>query len=181
MLSDKVANALNQHINAEMYSAYLYMSMSNAANDLGLKGFASWFMVQFHEEMMHGMKMYEYLQRQGVSVKLLAIQQPPHDFSSALEMFEKTLEHEQKVTGLLNNLMEIAKEEKDNATQIFLNWYITEQVEEEENDNDMIQQLKLIKDDIRGVLLLDRELAQRAVTVPTDYSKGIESAMKGEG
>jgi ferritin len=176
MLNKKMAQALNEQINREIYSAYLYMSMSANCNTAGLKGFANWFMVQFHEEMFHAMKMYEYVQRQGEEVKLKAIQEPPAVFKSSLDMFQQTLTHEQYITQSINDLMELAISKKDHASQIFLEWYITEQVEEEENDNDIIAQLKLIGDNIQGLMMLDRELAARATTVLTDFSKGVEKA-----
>ena len=177
MLSEKTVNALNTQINREMYSAYLYMAMSNHANNIGLKGFANWFMVQFHEEMLHAMKIYEYVQRQGGKVQLAAIGAPPAEFASPMDMFTKTLTHERFITQSINDLMEIAISEKDHATQIFLQWYVSEQVEEEENDNDIIAQLKLIGDNPQGLMMLDRELAARTTTVPTDFSKGVASAM----
>ena len=181
MISDKMAVALNEQVNREMYSAYLYMSMSAHANQVGLKGFANWFMVQYHEEMLHAMKIYEYIQRQGAEVKLAAIQEPPATFESPLDMFTKTLAHEQFITKSINDLMELAIAEKDHASQIFLEWYVTEQVEEEENDNDIIAQLKWIKDNPQGLMMLDRELAARATTVPTDFSKGVEAAAAAAG
>jgi len=176
MLSDKMIEALNEQVNREMYSAYLYMSMSAYCNATGLKGFANWFMVQYHEEMFHAMKLYEYIQRQGGDAHLKSIAEPPQKFESPMDMFTKTLEHEQFITSSINDLMELAITEKDHASQIFLNWYVTEQVEEEENDNDIIQQLQIIKDNPQGLLMLDRELAGRITTVPTDFSKGVEAA-----
>ncbi len=178
MLSEKMNDALNEQINREMYSAYLYMSMSNQCTEMGLKGFANWFMVQFHEEMYHAMKIYEYVGRQAGKITLKAIAQPTADFASALDMMTQTLAHERFITKSLNALMETAVAEKDHATQIFLQWYITEQVEEEENDNDIIAQLKLIKDHPQGLMMLDRDLAGRMTTVPTDFSKGVEKAAK---
>jgi len=175
MLNKKVAQALNDQINREMYSAYLYMSMSAYAADIGLKGFANWFMVQYHEEMFHAMKMYEYLQMQGERVKLDTIHKPPHTFKNALDMFTQTLTHEQYITQSINELVELAIVKKDHATQIFLQWYVTEQVEEEDNDNDIIAQLQLIGDSPQGLLLLDRELRERVVDVVTDFSKGVEA------
>ena len=181
MITDKMAQALNDQVNREMYSAYLYMAMSAHCNERGLKGFANWFMVQYHEEMLHAMKIYEYIQRQGAEVTLAAIQQPPTTFESPLDMFTKTLEHEQFITRSINDLMELAIAEKDHASQIFLEWYVTEQVEEEENDNDIIAQLNFIQDNPQGLMMLDRELAGRMTNVPTDFSKGIESAMAATG
>lgn len=174
MLHKKMTQALNGQINKEMYSAYLYMAMSAHANSIGLKGFANWFMVQYHEEMYHAMKMYEYVQRQGEDVVLKQIETPPATFKSPLDMFEQTLAHEQYITKSINELMELAIEKKDHATQIFLEWYVTEQVEEEDNDNDIIAQLKLIKDHPQALLMLDRELAGRQTNVPIDFSKGVE-------
>lgn len=176
MISDNMSKTMNEQINREMYSAYLYMAMSTHCSTLGLKGFAKWFMIQYHEEMYHAMKIYEYLLRQGVSVQLQPIKGPPTEFSSALDMFEKTLEHERYITRCINDLMEQAIAEKDHATQIFLQWYITEQVEEEENDNDIIAQLKLVGDSAHGLMMVDRELAIRTTTVPTDFSNGVEGA-----
>ncbi len=178
MLDKEMAQALNDQINREMYSAYLYMSMSACSSNTGLKGFANWFMVQYHEEMFHAMKLYEYVQRQGEVVKLEAIKAPPAEFSSQLDMFTQTLAHEQYITSSINELMELAISKKDHATQIFLEWYVTEQVEEEENDNDIIAQLKLIGDNVHALLMLDRELSARAATIPTDFSKGVEAAAK---
>lgn len=178
MLDKKMAQALNEQMNREMYSAYLYMSMSACSNRMGLKGFANWFMVQYHEEMFHAMKLFEYVQRQGEDVHLYAIEAPPLEFASQLDMFTQTLTHEQYITKSINDLMDLAVKKKDHATQIFLEWYITEQVEEEENDNDMIAQLKLIGDNPHALLMLDRELAVRATTIPTDFSKGVEAAAK---
>ncbi len=178
MLSEKMTSALNSQVNKEMYSAYLYMAMSTHSNEMGLKGFANWFMVQYHEEMFHAMKLYEYIARQGGLPVLKAIAEPPAAFDSAMDMFEKTLAHEQFITASINDLMEIAIAEKDHATRIFLQWYVTEQVEEEENDNDIIAQLKLIGNHPQGLMMLDRDLAARATTVPTDFSKGVEAAAK---
>jgi len=176
MLNKKMTQALNEQINKEMYSAYLYMSMSAYSANIGLKGFANWFMVQYHEEMYHAMKLYEYVQRQGEEVKLDTIKAPPAEFLSPLDMFTQTLTHEQYITSSINELMELAISKKDHATQIFLEWYVIEQVEEEENDNDIIAQLKLIGDNAHALLMLDRELAVRVATIPMDYSKGVEAA-----
>jgi ferritin len=181
MLHKKMTQALNEQVNREMYSAYLYMAMSAHSAKIGLKGFANWFMVQYHEEMFHAMKLYEYVQRQGEDVVLQAVAQPPAEFESPLDMFTKTLVHEQYITKSINELMELAISKKDHATQIFLEWYIIEQVEEEENDNDIIAQLKLIGDNPHALLMLDRELATRVANVVTDFSKGIEGAAQSAG
>lgn len=175
MISQKMNAALNVQVNKEMYSAYLYMSMSAFSSALGLKGFSGWFMSQYHEEMFHAMKIYDYIQRQGGTIKLAQIDEPPQVWESPLDLFEKTLAHEQMVTALINDLMNLAVEEKDHATQIFLQWYVTEQVEEEENDNDILDQLRLIKDNPQGLLMLDKELGSRTTTVPTDFAAGLKT------
>ncbi len=181
MINKKISDAINGQINKEMYSAYLYMSMSAYCSNVGLKGFANWFMVQYHEEMVHAMKFYEYLLRQSQTVRLGALKEPPAVFKSPMDMFEKTLAHEQFITKSINDLMDLAKKENDHASQSFLQWYVDEQVEEEENDNDIITQLKLIGKDTSALLMLDKELAARMTTVPTDFSKGVEAAMKAGG
>src|SRR5512135_3927820 len=164
MLDKRVEDSLNDQMNRELYSAYLYMSMSSYCTSKGLKGFANWFMVQYHEEMLHAMKFYEYINLQGGRVALKALTQPPSEFSSPLEMFNKTLEHEQFITKSINDLVELSISEKDQATQIFLHWYVTEQVEEESNDNEIIAKLRIIRDDAQALMMLDRELAARMTT-----------------
>lgn len=166
MISEKMTTALNEQINKEMYSAYLYMSMSAHCTNVGLDGFANWFMVQYQEEMSHAMKLYDYINDQGEKVVLEAIEKPPTDFGTTLEMFEATLEHEQFITKSINDLVYLATEERDYATQIFLQWYVTEQIEEEGNDNEIIAKLKLVGDDGNGLFTIDRELAVRVFTPP---------------
>jgi ferritin len=155
--------------------------MSAYAAHEGLKGFANWFMVQYHEEMLHAMRLYEFILHRGGSVTLKVIAQPPATFASPLEMFQKTLEHEQYITKSINDWMDQAIAEKDHATQIFLQWYVTEQVEEEGNDQEILAQLKLIGANTQGLMLLDKDLAARITTVPTEFSKGVEAAMKVAG
>jgi ferritin len=179
MLSKKMVDAINNQINKEMYSAYLYMAMSAKADEDGYKGAAIWFMVQYHEEMVHAMKFFEYVADQGGSVKLAAIAEPPRNFTSLLDMFEKTLEHEKFVTRSINDLIELAIADKDHASQAFLDWYVTEQVEEEKNDNDIIQTLRMIGDNKSALFLYDKDIGARMVTVPTDFSKGVTAAMGG--
>ncbi len=167
MLSKKIEVALNEQLNKELYSAYLYMSMSAYSTHIGLKGFANWFMVQYQEEMMHAMKFYNYINDQAGQVKLIAIDAPPTEFESPLDMFEKTLKHEQFVTKRINDLVDLAIKEKDHATNIFLQWFITEQIEEEANDNDVIAKLKLVGKKGDALLMLDKELSARVFTPPT--------------
>ncbi len=164
MLSEKMIEALNKQLSNEIYSAYLYMSMSAHSTYIGLKGFANWFMVQYQEEMVHAMKIYDYINDQGGQVKLMAIEQPPTEFESPLDMFEKTLKHEKFITKCINDLVDLAIAEKDHATNIFLHWFVTEQIEEEANDNDIISKLKLVGKEGNGLLMLDKELAARVFT-----------------
>ncbi|NOR60841.1 MAG: ferritin [Methanosarcinales archaeon] len=166
MLSENMTDALNNQLNKEIYSAYLYMSMSAYSSYSGLKGFANWFMVQYQEEMAHAMKIYDYIDSQGQQVKLMAINQPPAEFESSLDMFEKTLKHEQFVTKSINDLVDIAISEKDHATNIFLQWFVTEQIEEEGNDNDIISRLRIVGEDGNGLLMVDKELSARVFTPP---------------
>jgi ferritin len=166
MLSEKMSEALNGQLNKEIYSAYLYLSMSAYSTYIGLKGFANWFMVQYQEETVHAMKIYDYINSQGGQVKLLAIAQPPTEFESPLDMFAKTLEHEKFVTKCINDLVDLAIEEKDHATNIFLQWFVTEQIEEEANDNEIISKLKLVGEKGDALLMIDRELAARVFTPP---------------
>jgi len=161
MLSEKMVEALNEQINKEIYSAYLYLSMSAYSEYIGLKGFANWFMVQYQEEMEHAMKIYRYINDHGAQVKLKAIEKPPAEFGSPIEMFEKTLEHEKFVTKSINDLVDLAIKENDHATQIFLQWFVTEQIEEEANDNEIIAKLKLVGKEGNGLFMIDKELGER--------------------
>ena len=166
MLSSEMYQALNGHLNKELFSANLYLNMSAAAAGLGFKGSATWFMVQYQEEMVHFMKFYTYVNSQGAQAAVTAMPAPAASFSSLLDMFERTFAHEQSITKWLNELLDLAAGEKDHATQIFLQWFVTEQVEEEENDREIIAKLKLIGDNGQGLLMLDNELATRVFTPP---------------
>ena len=166
MLSEKMAERLNEHLNNEIYSAYFYMGMASYATSIGLNGFASWFSVQVQEELFHVQKFYDYINQQGVRVLLQSIKEPPQDFSSALDLFDKTLEHEQKVTSMVNDLVSAARTDKDNGTEIFLQWFVSEQIEEEASVNDIIQKLKLVGSDGNGLFMIDNELGQRTFTEP---------------
>jgi len=154
-------DALNEQINKEMYSAYLYMAMSADTTHRDLDGFANWFMVQYQEEMEHATRIYNYINDQGGKVELKAIKQPPTKFGSPLDMFKQTLEHEQFITKSINDLVKLAQKENDYATEIFLQWFVTEQIEEEANDNEIIGKLEMIGDKGNGLYLIDRELGQR--------------------
>jgi ferritin len=166
MISKKMVQSLNKQINNEIYSAYLYLAMSSYTSHIGLKGAANWFMVQYQEEMIHAMKIYDYVQSQGEHAQLAAIAAPPNEYGTLLSMFEQTLKHEQFITNCINELMDLAIKEKDHATQIFLQWFVTEQIEEEGNDNDIIAKLKLVGDSPQGLMMIDRDLAARVFTPP---------------
>jgi len=168
MLSKKMEEALNEQINKEMYSAYLYMSMSAHSTNAGLPGFANWFMVQYKEEMEHAMKIYDYVNDQGGRVKLKTIEEPLSTFTDAMDMFQKTLKHEQFITKSINELVDLAIQEKDYATQIFLQWFVTEQIEEEGNDNDIISKLKLAGDKGNELFMIDKELGARVYVSPSE-------------
>jgi ferritin len=161
MLSDRIQKALNGQMNAEIYSSYLYLSMNAYFRSASLDGFANWMFAQAQEELMHGMKFYEFINQRGGRVTLAAIEAPPTEWDGPVAVFEDTLKHEQKVTGLINDLVEVALEERDHATQIFLQWFVTEQVEEEENVGNVLEQLKLLGNAKGGLFMMDRELAKR--------------------
>ena len=176
MQNATLEKAFNEQINYEMFSAYMYMSMSAHLTNIGLKGMARWLMVQYHEEMFHAMKMYEFVQKRAGVVNLEKIIGPQHTWKSPLDVFESVYKHELGVTKRINALMDLAIAEKDHASQIFIQWFVTEQLEEEQNDCDIITHLKLIGSDTSALLSFDKELGARALTVPTDFSSGVEAA-----
>jgi ferritin len=152
---------LNAQMIAELYSSYLYLSMNAYFKSVNLDGFANWMYAQAQEELMHAMKFYEFINQRGGRVTLEAIEAPPTEWDGPVAVFEETLKHERKVTGLINDLVEVALEERDHATQIFLQWFVTEQVEEEDSVGNVLEQLKLLKDAKGGLFMMDRELAKR--------------------
>lgn len=161
MLSKKITEALNEQINKEMYSAYLYLSMSAYSSHEGFDGFASWFRLQANEEMEHAMKIYDYINEHGMKVELKSIDEPEENFKSPVDLFEKTLAHEKKVTESINNIVDLAIKENDHATHVFLQWFVTEQVEEEASADEILTRLKLFGKDGRGLFMIDRELGER--------------------
>jgi ferritin len=161
MLNSKLQDAINEQIKNELYSSYLYLSMSAYCESVNLPGTAHWMRVQSGEEQEHALKLYRYVVEKGGRVMLAAIDQPPAEFDGALDVFEKTLAHEEKVTGLINDLYALAIEEKDYATQIFLQWFVAEQVEEEANATEIVELLKTIGEHAQGLIMLDRQLASR--------------------
>ena len=162
MLSEKMQDALNGQLNAELYSSYLYLSMHAYFKSINLDGFANWMYYQAQEELTHAMKFYDFMNQRGGRVKLLKIESPPDEWASPLKVFEATLTHEQKVTGLINELVEKALAEHDHATNIFLQWFVSEQVEEEESVGGVLEQLKLMGEAKGGLFMIDRELAKRS-------------------
>ncbi|MBC7115269.1 MAG: ferritin [Archaeoglobi archaeon] len=170
-MKERVLESLNRQINAELYSAYLYLSMSAYFESEGLKGFANWMRVQAQEELMHGMKIFDYVNERGGRVRLGSIEMPPSEWKSPLDVFESVLSHEKKVTSMINELVELAMEEKDYATYNFLQWFVAEQVEEEASAEEIRRQLELIGDDRRALLMIDRELAQRKFTAQNSQSE----------
>lgn len=162
MLSKKMTKAMNAQINAEMYSAYMYLGMSAYAAHEGYNGVAGWMGAQAKEEMGHAMKLYSFIQSRGSMVELAAIAKPPADYTSVKDLFEKTLKHEQHVTKLIHGLMDTAKAEKDHASEIFLQWFVSEQVEEEESVNDVLGKLQMAGKHPGGLYIIDRELGARA-------------------
>ena len=168
MISTKIVDALNDQIQAEFYSAYLYLSMSAYFETLNLPGFANWMRVQFQEEQMHAMRLFDYLNERGGRVKLQAIEEPQTDWDGPQAVFSQVLEHEQHVTALINKLVDLAVAESDHATNAALQWFVNEQVEEESTADQLLQEVKLIKDSPGGLFMMDRELKSRAFTPPPD-------------
>ena len=166
MINEKMEQALNEQLNAEYYSSYLYLSMAAYFESIDLPGFANWMRVQVQEEMFHALKFYDYIVERGGRIILRAIEAPPTEWNSPLDAFEATLTHEQKVTGLINDLVYLARDERDNASEIFLQWFVTEQVEEEDSVNTILAQLRLIKDNPQGLFMLNKDLGQRVFTPP---------------
>ena len=167
MLSNRLHEAINAQINAELWSAYLYLAMSMDAEAKGLKGVANWFHVQYLEEQDHARIFMNYLNSRDAKVTLLPIEEVPAEWDSVLDMFKQTLEHEKKVTALINNLAAIANEDRDFASINRLVWFIDEQVEEEENAREMIAAVEAVEGNKYGMYMLDKELAARTYTTPS--------------
>lgn len=161
MISDLVQDAINEQIQAEMYSSNLYLSMSAYCETLNLKGFAHWMRLQAEEERGHALKLVDYLSDRQGRVVIKALGEPVHDFASPLDVMEQTLAHEQKVTALINQLYETALAEKDYATQTMLQWYISEQVQEEAVATTYVEKLRMIGDKSNAIFWIDKELGKR--------------------
>jgi len=164
MISKIMQDAINAHIQVEMYSANLYLSMSAYCESINFKGFAHWMRVQSQEEMQHAMKLFDYLNDRGGRVLLGTLEQPPQDFKSPRDMFEQTLEHEKKITAKIYLLYETAMSEKDYATQSLLQWFITEQVEEEAGASEYVEKLRMIGESSNAIFMVDKELGKRATS-----------------
>jgi ferritin len=167
MLSTRLHEAINAQINAELWSAYLYLAMSLDAESKGYKGVANWFYVQFQEEQAHARIFMNYLNSRDAKVELLPVEAVPATWNSVLDMYKQTLEHEKKVTSLINNLAAIANEDRDFASINRMNWFIDEQIEEEESARDMIFTVEAVENDKYGMNMLDKELATRVYNVPS--------------
>ncbi len=176
MISAKMQKALNDQINFEFYSSYLYLSMSAFFNRQSLSGFGNWMRVQTQEEGVHAIKLYDFLSERDGKVVLQTIKQPPNDWKSPLEVFQQSYAHEQKVTSNFHEITDLALKEKDHTTATYVQWFINEQIEEEANAKKIVDQLKMIKSDVNALLLLDRELGARVFTMPAGATIGAAAA-----
>ncbi len=164
MLNERMEKALNEQVQAEFFSAYLYLSISAHFETLNLAGFAHWTRLQYEEERGHALKLFDYINERGGNAKLQAIDQPAHDWDSPLAAFTEILSHERMITERINNLVNIAIEVSDHATVAMLQWFVSEQVEEEAQADQNVQELTLIKDSPSGLFMLNRELKLRTLT-----------------
>jgi ferritin len=167
MIGKKMEKALNDQINAELYSAYIYLAMAAYFESENLTGSASWMGVQTQEETAHAMKIYDFVNERGGRVTLQAIEKPPKGWKSPLEAFEAAYKHEKYITGHINKLVDLAIQEKDHATNAFLQWFVNEQVEEETSVDAVVQNLKMAAKAPGALFMIDRELGQRTFTPPT--------------
>ena len=166
MFNKKMEKSFNEQINEELYSAYLYLSMVAYFESTNLPGFANWMRVQTQEEIVHAMKFYDYINQRNGRVVLTALADPQIEWKSPMDAFEAAYKHEVHITAKINELVNLAIEEKDHAANMFLQWFVNEQVEEEKSPSDIIQKLKMIKDSSEGLYMLDKELATRVFTPP---------------
>ncbi len=160
-MNQKVQDALNEQINAELHSAYIYLSMSAHFEEQSLSGMAQWMRLQAEEEMAHTMRLYDFVHARGGTVILEAVEGPPTEWGTPVSIFEAALAHEKKITGMIHDLYALATDEKDYPAQSMLQWFVDEQVEEEDNVGNVVDQLKMVSDDLPGLLLMDRELGAR--------------------
>ncbi len=176
MIGKKMSDAINKQINAETYSAYLYMAMSAYFESVGLKGFAHWMHMQAKEELIHALKFFTYVNSTGGRVVLTQIAAPEKEWASPLAAFEAAYAHEIKVTGMIHALVDLAIKEKDHAANSMLQWFVTEQIEEEENASEIVNKLKFIGKDTSALFMLDRELAARMPPVDVNAAGGAAGA-----
>jgi len=168
MLSEQMQKSLNEQVNAELFSSYLYLSMNAYFKSLNLDGFANWMYVQAQEELVHAMKFYDFINRRGGRVILEKVEDPKKEWASPLNAFEEAFEHEKMITGRIHHLVDISLQERDHATNTFLQWFVTEQVEEEESTDGVVRKLKLVGNADGGLFMIDLELAKRVFTAPSD-------------
>lgn len=168
MLDKEMEEAINKQLNAELYSSYLYLSMEAFFETIDLSGFARWMRAQAQEELTHAMKFYDYLVTRGARVTLTEIETPPTEWESTLAVFDHVYKHEQLVTGLINKLVDLSMSLSDHATTNFLQWYVAEQVEEEESASGVLQKVKLAGEASSALLMLDQELGQRVFNPPVN-------------
>lgn len=166
MISNRMEEAINQQINAEIYSAYLYAAMASYFDSKSLSGFSNWMKVQVQEELSHAVKFYNYLNDRSGCVVLTPVEGPPSQWESPLAVFQHVYQHEQEVSGLIAKLMMLANEENDYMSKELLQWFVAEQVEEEASADKIVQELTLVGDNGHGLLMLDREAASRVYTPP---------------
>ncbi len=167
MISEKIANGMSEQVVAEFYSSYLYLAMAAYFDGAGLQGFANWMKIQAREELTHGDKFFNFILERDGQVTLGGIEAPPSQWDSPLAAFRAAYEHEQKVTGMINSLVTLARGENDYASEGFLQWFVDEQVEEESTAKNIVDQLALIGNNPQALLMLDRELGQRTFVAPT--------------
>ena len=170
-MNDKMQDAINKQIQAETYSAYLYLSMASFFHEKGLDGMAQWMKSQAVEEMGHAMRMFDHVVERGGRVKLMAIDQPPLKWSGQVAVWENVAKHEAHVTSLIHKLVKLARKEEDYASENMLQWFVNEQVEEEANAASILQRAKMVGDAGQGLFMLDKELGARAVTLPVLLSE----------
>jgi ferritin len=168
MISEKLEKAINKHINKEIYSAYLYASMAAYFDSTSLDGFSNWMRVQVQEELSHAAKFWDFISNRGGRIHLTAIDGPPTEWDSTLAVMQEVYKHEQLVSQGINDLMDLAIEERDHMAKEFIQWFVAEQVEEEASADKIVQDLKLIGDNGHGLLMIDRELATRVFVPPAD-------------
>ena len=161
MISKTMEQALNKQVNRELYSAYLYLAMSSHFESVNMKGFAKWMRVQAKEEQVHALKIYDYIVARGGAVSLLEIEAPKAKWSSAGKVFDEVYSHEQKVTAMIHGLVDLAIKEKDHATFEMLQWFVREQVEEEEHASEIVNQIKIVGDIVGHLFYLDHQLGKR--------------------